>query len=94
MAKNKNGRRGLRLTPSELVRLKAYAAKEGLTAAAVIDRWTKDFLEHGTDCEPTKTSVLNLKINTEMYEKAEHKARAEYDITLNDILHHEIARLR
>lgn len=95
MAKTKTGRKGLRLTPSELLTLKTYAKSEDITVTDVVYRWVNDLLENGTDCEPREeTAVLNLKIDTELFERAERKARVGYGVTLNDIIHHEIARLR
>lgn len=93
--KKKIGRKGLRLTPSELALLKAYAAKEKLTVTEVVHRWVRDFLKNGTDAEPkVENPVLNLKVDVELFEAAEREARVGYGVTLNDVIHHEIARLR
>lgn len=82
--------RGFRLTPSEALRLKAYANKNDTTPSAVIRGWADDLIEHGTDTEPTK--ITRILMDPERAQLAEERAR-EAGVTLRDVIRHEIARL-
>lgn len=87
-------RRMLSLTPSEAAAMRSYADELGATASSVGRAWIADFLENGSTFQKEEEVRIQIFADRDDIDRAEAKARAEYGVSLSEILKHYISLTR